>query len=92
MAAGVVGAIAFTVGLYYGWVPVLICGLLLFFVRLNHRMKTDDFKLRRLYSILMFSAVALCATAYLMMEGKRFWLIPLMISAVLELYSSLRAK
>ena len=41
---------------------------------------------------LMFSAVALCAAAYLMMEGKRYWLLPLMISACVEFYSSFRLK
>lgn len=92
MTAGIIGAVAFTLGGYWGWAPLLACGLMLFFLRLHHRMHEDDFKTRRLYSILMFSSVALCATAYLMMEQKRFWLIPLMISAALELYCSLRAK
>lgn len=92
MSAGVIGAVAFCAGATIGWCGVLACGLLLFFLRLRARMGEDDFRRKRILSILMFSAVALCAAAYLMMEGKRYWLLPLMISACVEFYSSFRLK
>ena len=92
MAAGVIGAVAFCAGARLGWCAVLLCGLLLFFVRLRFRMTAEDFRLRRLMSILMFSAGSLCVCAYLMMNGKSYWPIPLLVSACVELYSSFRLK
>ncbi|MCI5776880.1 MAG: hypothetical protein MR215_04555 [Bacteroidales bacterium] len=92
MTAGVLGALTYSLDGYWGWVFLLASGLILFFVRLNHRMREKDFKTRRIYSILMFSSASLCTSAYLMMEQKQFWLVPLMVSAVLEFYCSVRAK
>lgn len=92
MSAGVIGAVAHCAGASFGWVGVLACGLVLFFLRLRERMSEDDFRKQKLLSILMFSAVSLCACAYFMMNGKTYWLIPLLISACLELYCSFRYK
>lgn len=92
MAAGVVGVVAQCLEMSHGWVGVLAAAVVLFFTRLGERMRADDVRTRRLVGILMFSAASLGASAYLMMEGKRYWLVPLMISATLELYASLRAK
>lgn len=90
MTAGVAGAVAQCADVEGAWFGVLACGLTLFFIRLSLMMREEDFRLRRLYGILMFSATSLCVCAYLMMKGRDYWLIPLMISAVLELYASLR--
>lgn len=92
MAAGVVGAVAYCMGLHQAWGAVLASGLVLFFVRLHGRMKAAELTQQRIHSILMFSAVALCACAYLMMNDKTYWPIPLLISACVELYASFRLK
>ncbi len=92
MAAVVIGSVAHCIEASYSWVLVLGGGLVLFFTRLSVRMRSDDFKTRRIYSILMFSAAVLCVCAYLMMKDKSYWLLPLMISAVVEFYSSFRLK
>lgn len=92
MAAVVIGTVAHCINSSYSWIPTLCGGLVLFFLRLSVRMGSDDFKTRRIYSILMFSAAVLCVCAYLMMKNKSYWLLPLMISAVVEFYSSFRLK
>ena len=90
MAIGVVGAVAFCLGLQVAWLGVLTSGLLLFFIRMRGRFVARDFVQRRIHSILMFSAVAICVCAYFMMTGKSYWPIPLLVSACVELYSSFR--
>lgn len=90
MACGVVGTVAFCAGASAAWVGVLVSGLLLFFIRLRGRMTASEFVQRRIHSILMFSAVAICVCAYFMMNGKSYWPIPLLVSACVELYSSFR--
>ncbi len=85
MACGVVGALAYVIGMHYGWVGVLTSGLLLFFTRLASRMKEEGFRERRLLGLLMFSGVCLCASAYFMMNAKTYWVIGLMMSAMIEL-------
>lgn len=92
MAACVIGAVAYCVGIHQAWFAILLSGLVLFFIRLNGRMKNDDFTQRRVISILMFSAICICICAYLMMNDKTYWPIPLLITACLELYSSFRLK
>lgn len=92
MAAGVVGSVAHCIGASLAWVAVLACGLILFFARLNDRMRCDDFRVKRILSILMFSSVMLCVCAYLMMESKSYWVLPLLISACVELYATFRVK
>lgn len=92
MAIGVAGVVAQCLEMSHGWIGVLASGVVLFFTRLGERMRAEGVGERRLIGILMFSAASLSASAYLMMEGKRYWLVPLMITAVLELYASLRAK
>lgn len=92
MAACVIGAIAFCIGLHQAWAVILIGALLLFFIRLHARMKSNDFNQQRILSILMFSAIALCLCAYFMMNSKSYWPIPLLISASVELYASFRLK
>lgn len=90
MTSGVAGAVTQCTGVEGAWFGVLACGITLFFVRLSLRMQEEGFRLRRLYGILMFSAASLCVCSYLMMTGRGYWLIPLMISAALELYASIR--
>lgn len=92
MALCVLGAVAYCAGFEQGWVGLLISGLLLFFIRLRCRMSESEFSQRSVYSILMFSAAALCVCAYCMMKGKSYWPIPLLVSACVELYSSFRLK
>ncbi len=73
-----------------GWISTLSGGLLMFFCRLSERMHDNEKERRRLHATLMFSAVAICVAAYLMMVCKKYWLLPLLLTAGLEFYASYR--
>lgn len=92
MGVALVGVIAFIMGFEYGWC-VLACGAFaLFLVRLYMRAKTTDRNQMRLVSIMMFGAVLLFAASYLMYSGRHYWVLPLLIDAVVELYVSYRMR
>ena len=97
MVSVLVGAVLYEAGVGEGWWAVLVGGLLLFFGRLHAHMQGDKAQQSqkgngRVSSILMFSAGMICVGAYLMMKGKGYWLLPLMIAAATELYAGLRMK
>lgn len=73
-----------------GWICTLTGGLLLFFSRLSQRMRDNDSARNRLHGTLMLSSVAITASAYFMLACKGYWLLPILLSAGLELYSSFR--
>lgn len=84
------GVVLFLFGVFCGWMVLGISALLLFLVRLFMRAKTTNKLLMRHLSILMFGAGFLLGGAYLMSEGKSYWVIPLVIDAVIECYISFR--
>lgn len=90
LIASFLGMIVFTVGYSFGWMILAIGAFLLVMVRLYMRAKAVDKLLMRQLSILLFGAAFLLGSAYLMKEGKNYWVIPQMIDAVIELYVSFR--
>lgn len=92
MGVAFVGVISYILGFEYGWVALAIGALVLFMVRLYVRARTTDKNQMRLLSIMMFGAVLLLSAAYLMYSGRHYWVIPLMIDALVELYVSYRMR
>jgi len=92
MSVAFVGVVAFVFGFEYGWMVLGAGAFALFLVRLYVRAKTTDKGQMRLLSILMFGAVLLLGSSYLMYSGKHYWVIPLLIDAVVELYVSFRMR
>lgn len=84
------GVIIFTIGYHFGWMVLLTGAMFLIFVRLYSRAKATDKSLMRLLTILIFGAAMLLGAAYLMKEGKSYWLLPLLIDTVVEFYVSFR--
>lgn len=90
MGLAIVGVVLQIVLGDWGWVILAAASLSLFFTRLFMRAKTTDKNSMRQLSILLFGAVLLLGSAYLMYSGRRYWVVPLIIDSVLELYISLR--
>lgn len=92
MAVALVGVIAHVLEFPYGWTILAVAAFMLFLVRLYIRARTTNQGTMRLLSILMFGAVLLMGAAYLMYAGKHYWVLPLLIDALIELYVSFRLK
>ncbi|MDO4461066.1 MAG: hypothetical protein Q4C30_01025 [Bacteroidia bacterium] len=89
----VVGVVLNVVGIYESWIIALIGSLLLAFVRIYDRAKSDKSKSSaptRIPAILIFSASLMVFSAYLMYGHKSYWVLPVTIAAVLEFYASYR--
>ncbi len=89
-----VGVVAAVIYLQWAWLPMLVGGLLLFCCRMSVRLrrKDDSVVLRRRNGLLMLSMVALCFSAWLLYVHKGYWLLPLLFTAVVELYTAFRQK
>ena len=92
MVIAFVGIIAFILDFSYGWLILAVAAFVLFMVRLFIRARLTNKNDMRLMSILMFGAVLLLGASYLMYVGKHYWVIPLLIDALVELYVSFRLK
>lgn len=90
MAACIVGVMLFMFGMSYGWLVLAVASFVLFMTRLFIRAKTRNATMVRQLAILMFGAVLLLGASYLMYTGRRYWVLPLLVDAVLELYISIR--
>ncbi len=92
MAIALVGVIAHVLEFSYGWAILAVAAFMLFLVRLYIRARTTDKNAMRLLSILMFGAVLLMGAAYLIYSGRHYWVLPILIDALVELYVSFRLK
>lgn len=92
MVTTLTGVILHILGISAGIYCMLAGAALLFFVRLYMRAKATDKKLMRLLSIMMFGATLLICSALMIYSGKRYWVIPLLVDAVVELYVSFRME
>lgn len=92
MLVALAGVVAHIVGFGYGWLMLAIGAGAMFIVRLYIRARLTDKNAMRQTGMLMFGAVVLIAAAYLMYSGRRYWVIPLLIDAAVELYISFRLK
>ncbi len=92
MAVALIGVIAYVFGFAWGWAILAVAAFVLAMARLFIRARITDKNAMRLASILMFGAVLLLASAYLMYSGKHYWVLPLLIDALIELYVSFRLK
>ncbi len=55
-------------------------------------LPSGDFRIRRLNMILLVGAFGLIGTAYFMYKGSNSWAVSLLISAIIDLYTSFRYK
>lgn len=94
MVTYLVGVVLKVIDLFEAWIPALVGSCLLGFVRIYYRVKSDtknkSSKATRLPAIQMFSAGLMIYSAYLMYMHKGYWILPVAIAAILELYSSYR--
>lgn len=95
MVTYLVGVVLKVINLFDAWIPALVGSCLLAFVRIYDRVKSHndkkiDAKPTRLPAIQLFSAGLMIYSAYLMYNLKGYWILPVAIAAVLELYASYR--
>lgn len=79
----------------WSWMVTIAGGLVMFLIRLNERMtagKDVEVAEQRRIGMQMFSMVMVSVSAYLMYAMKGYWLLPLVVGAVLELYCAFRRK
>ncbi len=57
--------------------------------RFSYRYKGKNFRLKRLHHIEVFSALFLLASAFFMFKDNHDWIMFLMVSALLQLYTSI---
>lgn len=92
MATCIVGIVLHILDIPAGCIILAIGSVALLFARVYSRAKATEPNLMRQLSILIFGALLLLGAAYLMHTGREYWLIPLLIDAVVELYISLRME
>ncbi len=88
-----VGVLLKVVDIYEAWILALVGSLLLAFVRVYDRAKSDTKKNSRptrIPAILIFSSTLMIASAHFMYGNKSYWVLPVAIAAALELYASYR--
>lgn len=90
MLLSLLGVVLHIFGFGMAWLVLASGAMGLFFIRLFVRVKCKDKNMVRLLSILMFGSVLLLGASYLMYSGRHYWVIPLMIDAVVEFYVSVR--
>lgn len=92
MLVYLIGAIMKVVGFYEAWIPTLAGAALLAFTRIYQRIKfaSKSSKPSRLPAIMLFSSGLMIYSAYLMYNLKGYWVLPILIVAVLEFYISYR--
>lgn len=95
MVTYLVGVVLKVIDISDAWIPALAGSCLLTFVRIYDRVKSNTQKKNsakptRLPAIQLFSAALMIYSAYLMYMLKGYWILPVAIAAVLELYSSYR--
>lgn len=90
MLVALIGIILHILGVEIGYIILGIGACLLLFTRLFAHAKIEDKTMRRQIMILAFGAVFLISASYLIYLGKRYWLIPLIADALIELYISFR--
>lgn len=90
MALALIGIVMFVLAYKHAWLVLAIASLALFLIRMFIRLKEKNKTTLRLMGILLFGAVLLMGSAYLMYRGRRYWVLPLLIDAAIELYVSLR--
>lgn len=68
-------------------------GTLLFAIfRIKMAYKGDDFRLKRLNRFYFMSVLFLAGASYLQFRGYNFWVVLLLLVAILEFYTSVRAS
>ncbi len=92
MAVALIGVIMAVLKLEYSWAVIGAGALVSFFMRLYLRAKMTDRNAMRLMAVHMFASVALLASAYIIYSERRYWIIPVVICAVVELYVSFRVR
>lgn len=92
MVLVLIGTLLYTIGQEFGWMIEGIGAFTLVLTRLYMRAKTTDRNLMRQYSIMMFGAILLLGAAYLMQNHKQYWILPILIDSIIELYISYRIR
>ena len=87
------GALLLVLNVPYAWSPLLIGGVALAIVRIRQRLRqARTANATRLHTILLFSSALMILTSYLAYSGRNYWILPLAISAAIELYASFRPR
>ncbi len=92
MAVALIGVILAVLKIHISWAVIAAGALTSFFIRLFIRAKMKDKNAMRLMSVHMFAMVALLAAAYIIYSERRYWIIPVLVCALVELYVSLRMR
>ncbi len=90
MALVIVGIVLHVLGLAGGVYVLAVGGFAMFCVRTYSRAICTDKAKMRLCTILIFSSLMVVAAAWVIYTGRRYWVIPLLVCSVLELYVSFR--
>ncbi len=92
MAVTLVGAILAVGGVDYSWIVIGGGAFTSLIIRLVARARERDRSVVRLLSLHVFACVAMIGAAFLIASERRYWILPLLIAAVAELYISFRMK
>lgn len=94
MTLYLVGVIIKVLDVYEAWIPTLLGASFLAFTRIYQRVKSEPSsgKPTRLPAISLFSSGLMIYSAYLMYSYKGYWILPIFIVSILELYVSFRSS
>ena len=92
MLVALIGVVAYIFGVREGYIILGVGAVLMFIVRLFAHARIEDKTQRRQIAILALGAVFLMGAVYIMYQSKRYWVIPLLADALIELYISFRMK
>lgn len=92
MLVAFVGVVLYVFGVREGYLVLGAGAVAMFLVRLFAHAKAEDKTERRQIMILVAGSVFLMAAVYIMYQSKRYWVIPLLVDALVELYISFRMK
>lgn len=92
MLIALIGVVSHIGGYLYGWCVLGFGAMLMLIVRLIWHARIGNKTTRRQILILMFGALMLLSATYLIYIGRRYWVIPIIIDAIVELYVSFRLK
>lgn len=92
MLVAFIGVVIYFFGIREGYIVLGAGAVAMFLVRLFAHAKTDDKTERRQILILTMGSVFLMVAVYIMYQSKRYWVIPLLADALVELYISFRMK
>lgn len=90
MYAALVAVVLHLASFSWAWMALAASAVVLFLCRLYIRARETNRNIMRLLSIQLFSAALMLASAYLIYTLRKYWILPLVISSVVELYVSFR--